>query len=38
MGRGRRLARAIAAELGGSVDWWFSPTGSLARLEVPKSC
>jgi two-component sensor histidine kinase len=36
MGRGRRLARAIAAELGGSVDWWFSPTGSLARLEVPK--
>ncbi|HYG48649.1 MAG TPA: sensor histidine kinase [Allosphingosinicella sp.] len=38
MGRGRRLARAIAGELGGSVDWWFSPTGSLARLEVPKAC
>lgn len=36
IGRGRRLARAIAGELGGSVDWWFSPTGSLARLEVPK--
>jgi two-component sensor histidine kinase len=35
MGRGRRLARAIAGELGGAVDWWFSPTGSLARLEVP---
>jgi two-component sensor histidine kinase len=34
-GRGRRLVEALAAELGGSVDWWFTPAGCLARLEIP---
>jgi two-component sensor histidine kinase len=34
-GRGRSLVRALAAELGGSVDWWFSQSGSFARLEIP---
>jgi two-component sensor histidine kinase len=34
-GRGHRLVEALAAELGGSVDWWFTPTGCLARLEIP---
>lgn len=33
--RGRGLVEALAAELGGSVDWWFTPTGCLARLEIP---
>jgi len=35
-GRGRRLIEAIAAELGGVVEWRFSPDGSIARLEAPK--
>jgi two-component sensor histidine kinase len=34
-GRGRRLVEAFAAELGGSVDWWFTPSGCHARLEIP---
>jgi two-component sensor histidine kinase len=34
-GRGRRLVEALAAELGGSVDWWFTPAGCHARLEIP---
>ena len=34
-GRGVGLVRALAAELGGSVEWWFSPRGSLARLRAP---
>lgn len=33
--RGRGLVEALAAELGGSVDWWFRPAGCLARLEIP---
>jgi two-component sensor histidine kinase len=34
-GPGRRLVETLAAELGGSVDWWFTPAGCLARLEIP---
>jgi two-component sensor histidine kinase len=34
-GRGRRLLVTMAEELGGSIDWWFSPFGSLATLSVP---
>jgi two-component sensor histidine kinase len=34
-GRGRRLARALAAELGGSIDWTFAPGGCCVRLEFP---
>jgi len=34
-GRGRRLVEALAAELGGSVDWSFTPAGCLVRLEIP---
>ena len=34
-GRGRRLVRALAAELGGSVDWWFTRSGSFVGLEFP---
>ena len=34
-GRGRRLVEALAIELGGSVDWRFTPAGCLARLEIP---
>jgi two-component sensor histidine kinase len=34
-GRGQRLVRILAAELGGAVDWSFTPTGCLAVLEVP---
>jgi two-component sensor histidine kinase len=33
IGRGCRLAEAIAARLGGSVDWRFSPAGCRATLE-----
>ena len=36
-GRGRRLVEALAAELGGSVDWSFTPAGCLARLDIPKT-
>jgi two-component sensor histidine kinase len=34
-GRGRRLVQAIAAELGGSVDWTFAPGGCCVRLDFP---
>lgn len=34
-GRGRRLVRALAADLGGSVDWWFTTFGSFVGLEFP---
>jgi two-component sensor histidine kinase len=34
-GRGRRLVQALAAELGGSVEWTFAPTGCCVRLEFP---
>jgi two-component sensor histidine kinase len=35
LGRGRRLVEALAGELGGSVDWWFTSAGCHARLEIP---
>ena len=35
-GRGQRLVRALAAELGGSVDWRFAPSGCRAVLEFPR--
>jgi len=34
-GRGRRLVQAIAAELGGTVDWTFAPGGCCVRLDFP---
>jgi two-component sensor histidine kinase len=34
-GRGQGLIEALAADLGGSVDWWFTPAGCHARLEIP---
>ena len=34
-GRGVGLVRALAAELGGSVDWRFGEGGCLAGLQVP---
>jgi len=34
-GRGRRLVQAIAAELGGSIDWTFAPGGCCVRLDFP---
>lgn len=34
-GRGQRLIRALAFELGGDVEWQFTPHGSVARLRVP---
>ena len=34
-GRGQQIIRSIAAELGGTVDWFLSPAGSLARLQIP---
>lgn len=36
-GRGLQLARSLAAELGGSVEWWFTPAGCLTRLQAPVS-
>jgi two-component sensor histidine kinase len=35
-GRGRRLVQALAADLGGSVDWSFAPGGCCVRLDFPK--
>lgn len=35
-GRGYRLVRSLAAELGGSVEWQFTPGGCLVRLQVPR--
>jgi two-component sensor histidine kinase len=32
-GRGRRLAQALAAELGGSIAWSFAPNGCCVVLE-----
>jgi two-component sensor histidine kinase len=34
-GRGRRLVRALATELQGSANWWFTNTGSIVELEFP---
>jgi two-component sensor histidine kinase len=34
-GRGVGLVRALAEDLGGSVEWWFTPDGCLARLRAP---
>ena len=34
-GRGRRLVRALTAELQGSVNWRFTNTGSIVSLEFP---
>ena len=34
-GRGRRLVRALAAELHGSVNWRFTNSGSIADVEFP---
>jgi two-component sensor histidine kinase len=36
-GRGRKLVEALAAELGGSADWSFTPSGCIARLEIPRT-
>jgi two-component sensor histidine kinase len=36
IGRGRRLVQALAGELGGSVDWTFTPSGCSARLEFAR--
>jgi two-component sensor histidine kinase len=35
VGRGRRVVRAMAQRLGGSIEWAFTPTGCCARLEFP---
>jgi two-component sensor histidine kinase len=34
-GRGRRLVEMLAAELGGTARWRFTPTGCVAGLEFP---
>lgn len=34
-GRGRRLVETLAAELGGSVDWRFTPIGCIAHFQMP---
>lgn len=34
-GRGRRLIRALTAELAGSVDWKFTQSGSVVGLQFP---
>jgi two-component sensor histidine kinase len=34
-GRGTRITRALARELGGRVDWYFSPSGTTALLHFP---
>jgi two-component sensor histidine kinase len=36
-GRGRRLVEALAAELGGTVEWIFAPSGCRVRLKLPNS-
>jgi two-component sensor histidine kinase len=35
-GRGRRLVQALAAEIGGSVDWTFTPAGCCVRLAFER--
>lgn len=34
-GRGTRITRALARELGGRVDWYFSPSGTTVLLHFP---
>ena len=34
-GRGRGLIERIAAELGGSANWEFTPEGTVATLHIP---
>jgi two-component sensor histidine kinase len=34
-GRGRRLVRALAMELHGSANWWFTRFGTIAELDFP---
>ena len=34
-GRGRRLIRALTAELAGTVDWKFTQSGSVVGLQFP---
>jgi two-component sensor histidine kinase len=34
-GRGQRLVQALAAELGGFIEWRFVPAGCRARLQFP---
>lgn len=34
-GRGVSVARALAGDLGGSIEWWFTERGCLARLRAP---
>ena len=34
-GRGQQLVRSLAIELGGDIDWQFTPRGSMARLQAP---
>jgi two-component sensor histidine kinase len=36
-GRGRRLVQTLAGELGGWVDWTFTPDGCCVRLAFPRS-
>jgi two-component sensor histidine kinase len=35
LGRGRRLVRALTTELGGQVDWAFTPAGCCVDLTFP---
>jgi two-component sensor histidine kinase len=37
VGRGRRLVEALAAELGGAVEWIFAASGCRVRLKLPSS-
>ena len=34
-GRGRDLVQSLAAELGGAVDWRFTPVGTMVGFEAP---
>ncbi len=34
-GRGQRLVQGLAAELGGTVDWLFTPVGTMVGFEAP---
>jgi two-component sensor histidine kinase len=36
-GRGLRLVRSLADDLGGTVSWRFTPAGSVVALEIPAS-
>ncbi len=35
-GRGQKLVETIASELGGTVDWAFTPEGGVVRLELQR--